>query len=155
MGGGGGGGGRGRGGGGATARRCARGWDDGVLCTPLWQSQNAFRHGPYNYIGPCFLLRHRVIRPELFSPRAILTVSHRHQCRARWEVSSLQVQGTTLVVWVVISRSCPSWAKKHSHPGAVRESRGPSWAVRPNEPSGFRGRKAIVNHASALVSACP
>ena len=35
------------------------------------------------------------------------------------------------------------------------ESRWPSWAVRPNEPSGFRGRKAILNHASALVSACP
>ena len=27
------------------------------------------------------------------------------------------------------------------------ESRWPSWAVRPNEPSGFRGRKAILNHA--------
>ena len=27
--------------------------------------------------------------------------------------------------------------------------------VRPNEPSGFRGRKAILNHASALVLACP
>ena len=40
-------------------------------------------------------------------------------------------------------------------PGAVWESRWPSWAVRPNEPSGFRGRKAISNHASALVSACP
>ena len=39
--------------------------------------------------------------------------------------------------------------------GAVRELRWPSWAVRPNEPSGFRGRKAILNHASALVSACP
>ena len=24
-----------------------------------------------------------------------------------------------------------------------------------NDPSGFRGRKAILNHASALVSACP
>ena len=39
--------------------------------------------------------------------------------------------------------------------GAVWESRWPPWAVRPNEPSGFRGRKAILNHASALVSACP
>ena len=39
--------------------------------------------------------------------------------------------------------------------GAVWESRWPSWAVRPNEPSGFRGRKAILNRASALVSACP
>ena len=44
--------------------------------------------------------------------------------------------------------------RNHSS-GAVWESRWPSWAVRPNEPSGFRGRKAILNHASALVSACP
>ena len=29
------------------------------------------------------------------------------------------------------------------------------WAVRPNEPYGFRGRKATLNLASALVSACP
>ena len=36
------------------------------------------------------------------------------------------------------------------------ESRGvPSWAVRPNEPSGFRGRKELLNRASALVTACP
>ena len=34
------------------------------------------------------------------------------------------------------------------------ESRG-GRPVRPNEPSGFRGRKAILNHPSALVSACP
>ena len=39
--------------------------------------------------------------------------------------------------------------------GAVWESRWPSWAVRPNEPSGFCGRKATLNDASAaLVSAC-
>ena len=37
----------------------------------------------------------------------------------------------------------------------VKNSWGNSWAVRPNEPSGFHGRKAILNHASALVSACP
>ena len=43
---------------------------------------------------------------------------------------------------------------RHSS-GAVWESRCPSWAVRPNEPYGFRGRKAILNHAHALVSACP
>ena len=30
--------------------------------------------------------------------------------------------------------------------GAVCETRWPSWAVRPKEPSGFRGRKAILNH---------
>ena len=40
---------------------------------------------------------------------------------------------------------------KHSS-GAVWESRWPSWAVRPNEPSGFRGRKVILIHASAEIS---
>ena len=45
-------------------------------------------------------------------------------------------------------------AQAHSS-GAVWESRWPSWAVRPNEPSGFRGRKDILNHALALVTACP
>ena len=45
--------------------------------------------------------------------------------------------------------------KRESHSSeAMRESRWPSLAVRPNEPSGFRGRKAILNHASALVTAC-
>ena len=39
--------------------------------------------------------------------------------------------------------------------GAVWESRWTSWAVRPNEPSGFRGRKELFNRASALVTTCP
>ena len=39
--------------------------------------------------------------------------------------------------------------------GAVWESRWPSWAVRPNEPSGFLGRKELLNRASALVTTCP
>ena len=39
--------------------------------------------------------------------------------------------------------------------GAVWELRWPSWAFRPNEPYGFCGRKDLLNHASALVSACP
>ena len=43
---------------------------------------------------------------------------------------------------------------RHSS-GAVWESRWPSWAVRPNEPSGFRGRKELLNRASALVTTCP
>ncbi len=36
--------------------------------------------------------------------------------------------------------------------GAVRESRWPSWAFRPNEPYGFRGRKDLLNHAHACLS---
>ena len=49
----------------------------------------------------------------------------------------------------------PSRDEDFHSSGAVWESRWPSWAVRPNEPSGFRGRKAILNRASALVTACP
>ena len=41
------------------------------------------------------------------------------------------------------------------HSSAVWESRWPSWAVRPNKPSGFHGRKDLLNHASASVTACP
>ena len=39
--------------------------------------------------------------------------------------------------------------------GAVWESRWPYWAVRPNQPSGFRGHKELLNHALALVTTCP
>ena len=50
--------------------------------------------------------------------------------------------------------------KATSHSRSLRivqelcESRWPSWVVRPNEPSGFRGRKELLNRASALVT-CP
>ena len=30
-----------------------------------------------------------------------------------------------------------------------------AWASGPNEPYGFCGRKAILNHADALVTDCP
>ena len=43
----------------------------------------------------------------------------------------------------------------HHSPGVLWESRWTSWAVRPNEPSRFRGRKDILNHALVLVTACP
>ena len=43
---------------------------------------------------------------------------------------------------------------RHSS-GAGLESRWPSWAVHPNKPYGFHGRKTILNHAHDLVSACP
>ena len=44
---------------------------------------------------------------------------------------------------------------QHHSSGAVWESRWTSWAVRPNEPSGFRGRKDLLHRASALVTTCP
>ena len=45
--------------------------------------------------------------------------------------------------------------KPYHSSGAVWESRWPFWAVRPKEPSGFRGRKDLLNRASALVTTCP
>ena len=61
-----------------------------------------------------------------------------------------------LPLLLLLVLKCPPTAPLAVHSsGAVWESRWPSWAVRPNEPSGFRGRKATLNHASALVSACP
>ena len=47
------------------------------------------------------------------------------------------------------------WSGCAHSSGTVWESRWPSWAVRPNEPSGFRGRKELLNRASALVTTCP
>ena len=43
------------------------------------------------------------------------------------------------------------WASASIIVQELCESRG----GRPNEPYGFRGHKAILNHASALVTACP
>ena len=41
------------------------------------------------------------------------------------------------------------WASRVPHSsGAVWELRWTSWAVRPNEPSGFRGHKELLNRAS-------
>ena len=45
--------------------------------------------------------------------------------------------------------------KAHHSSEAVWESRWTSWAVRPNKPSGFRGRKDLLNRALALVTTCP
>ena len=56
---------------------------------------------------------------------------------------------------IVLYKSDQSSSSLSHSSGAVSKSRWTSWAVRPNEPSGFRGHKAILNHASALVTACP
>ena len=56
--------------------------------------------------------------------------------------------------WTPVFNSVSRTPAHHSS-GAVWESRWPSWAVCLNEPSGFHGRKELLNHASALVSACP
>ena len=49
----------------------------------------------------------------------------------------------------------PHVLRHHQSSGAESKSLWPFWAVLPNEPYGFRGRKAILNHAHALVTVCP
>ena len=66
---------------------------------------------------------------------------------------------STPLRWIVKNKICykashSSRTTCHSS-GAVWESRWTSWAVRPNEPSGFRGRKDLLHRASALVTTCP
>ena len=82
----------------------------------------------------------------------------RWACTLRWSGCGWRRRGRT---GLLCAGPCPRTRKEkkkgcnrcHSS-GAVWESRWPSWAVRPNEPSGFRGRKDLLNRASALVSAC-
>ena len=75
-----------------------------------------------------------------------------------YEILLLQLFFFFFYFLLLILRSCIrefGRNKSGNSSGAVWESRWPSWAVRPNESSGFRGLKAILNHASALVSVCP
>ena len=69
------------------------------------------------------------------------------------KVPGRYVDGTVKASRVAETLSYPSSHIQSS--GAVRKSRWPSWAFRPNEPYGFRARKAILNHAHALVSSSP
>ena len=55
------------------------------------------------------------------------------------------------ILWIEYDLNCPLLDSS----GAVWELRWTSWAVCPNEPSGFRGRKDLLNRASALVTTCP
>ena len=56
----------------------------------------------------------------------------------------------------ILVLGCNTYIPQNSQSsGAVWKSRWPSWAFRPNEPCCFCGRKAIFNHAHALVTVCP
>ena len=102
---------------------------------------------------------------QLFSLSKILVFkSYRAVCRSPENSASPSVE----VQPCLLPRLCTwtsgfvsySWTNQrrtkagHSS-GVVWESRWTSWAVRPSEPSGFRGRKDLFNRASALVTTCP
>ena len=83
-------------------------------------------------------------------------------CNTERKVLGENSRNLNLKIYDFPSRECMTRLASHTAgcavcrgSGAVRESRWPSWAVRPNQHSGFRGRKDLSDHASALVSACP
>ena len=61
--------------------------------------------------------------------------------KKRGQQRSLVLQAIQTIERIIVQELC--------------ESRWTSWAVRPNELSGFRGRKELLNCASALVTTCP
>ena len=77
-----------------------------------------------------------------------ISVAHDPSCMY---ISARHMQEAERHIYKLFLMSNP---KIHSS-GAVWESRWTSWAVRPNEPSGFRGRKDLLHRASALVTTCP
>ena len=71
-----------------------------------------------------------------------------------------EVQGLTLIKSVNFNSHmhCRASRRKENQiksSGAVWKSRWPSWAPCPNQPDGFCGCKATLNHAHALVTVCP
>ena len=72
----------------------------------------------------------------------------------KYQCCTSMVFHTCMLLWLTLQGLVLYQYGLHSS-GAMWESRWPSWTVCPNEPSGFRGRKDLLNHALALVSACP
>ena len=87
--------------------------------------------------------------------------------RAAWRAAAAAAAAAAAVVAAVVALAVEATCADAGLLGSMKwrtghiaqelcESRGgrPGLAVL-NEPSGFRGRKAILNRASALVTACP
>ena len=73
-----------------------------------------------------------------------------HSCRKQnASAGSLLESGEERYIKAIIISHQPAVVQE------LCESRWTSWAVRLNEPSGFRGRKELLNRASALVTTCP
>ena len=95
------------------------------------------------------------------------------QCTSRWAMARGHRLNTSIVLAAVhglfraVSAVEPFTLSPPSHSVPVpnrptrlcgrkaTESKWTSWAVRPNEHSGFRGRKDLLNRASALATTCP
>ena len=80
-----------------------------------------------------------------------LTAVTYHNIRRRWPSGIVMLHLYSSATWDFQSLTSAERRVR----GAVWKSRRPSWAPRPNEPYGLCGRKAILNHASALVTVCP
>ena len=92
----------------------------------------------------------------VLDPRRVSTLESRFDLSRRGEgnISAALMTSPSSLTVCHIKYLKLVWPCSHSS-GAVWESRWTSWAVRPNEPSGFRGRKELLNRASALVTTYP
>ena len=107
---------------------------------------------PDSVIQPLQKIQNFAARLVLLAPR------HHHSTplleKLHWLPISERIKfKVACMCFSAINGSGPAYLSHSS--GAVWESRWTSWAVRPNEPSGFRGRKDLLHRASALVTTCP
>ena len=87
-----------------------------------------------------------------YQPNALipfgLTGSHQCACSGPWRFNLFpSFLCRPFSFWLAESFHGPKWARHVQSSGAVSKSRWPTWAFRPNEPYGFCGRKATLNHA--------
>ena len=109
------------------------------------------RHSDTSLLGPVF----GAVKAERYSYGVLWSPSSRNIIQHSWHLSV-----NSLCIYLPFL-SCRSLKSPTRFPyclqssGTVWKSRWPSWAFRPNEPYGFCGRKATLNHAHALVTVCP
>ena len=96
------------------------------------------------YLKPLYTVCVKLIEGNGWSCSGLHVVNSIACLKLSWKDEAVQVCMLLYTVYLKLIEG-------HHSSGAVWESKWPSWAVRPNEPSGFRGRKAILNHASAFV----
>ena len=83
------------------------------------------------------LLLHHFLQPITVSKRSVKTHSHTHP---ELKIIYIYIINTEFYNKFIVQELCES---RGGRPGC------------PNEPSGFRGRNAILNRALALVTTCP
>ena len=120
-----------------------------LMCVPFTQAVSAFPL-VFNVQSKTPAQTNTYVFPLYTALPLVFNVQSKTPAQTNTCVHPLHMDSKWTPVFNSVSRT-----PAHHSSGAVWESRWPSWAVCLNEPSGFHGRKELLNHASALVSACP